>query len=293
MKNGIQAVIGILVVWGITISASDASLINGLAGYWSLNGTLADGSSTEADGVFYDAWHNQTQTAGTPVYVAAPVGQGLNLTAYRDGNGDAVGQIVRMGEHAEHDFGASTDFSLAGWFRWDNTDDEMVYSALAGKKQTRGSNRAGYLVSVDRINAASANLRFRMTDAVNDVSITAPLVLSTNVWYHFAVTIDRDSTAQIYINGQTNGAPVSVSAIGDINAPAGTEFAIGSTHWMNQQSFFDGTISEVGLWNRQLTGTEIEYLAASNAIPEPSAALLLILAFGVLGARHLRGRHHI
>lgn len=293
MNHSIRIGILSLAIGAFMASPSHASLIDGLVGHWSLDGTLTDASPTGADGVFYDALHNGTETLGTPTYVPAPIGQGVNFTAYRDGSDNPVGQIVRVGEHAEHDFGASTDFSLAGWFQWENTDDAMVYSTIMGKKQSRGTNRAGYHATVGRINATSAYLSFRMSDGVNHIAMNAPLVLSTNIWYHFAVTVDRSGVAQIYLNGQTNGTATSVTSIGDINSPSGVDFAIGSTDWVNQQSFFDGSLNDLGVWNRQLTGEEIEFMASGNVIPEPSAALLLIMAFGMLGTRCLRARRRV
>ncbi|RFS15455.1 LamG domain-containing protein [Emticicia sp. C21] len=86
---------------------------------------------------------------------------------------------------------------------------------------------------------------------VNDVS--SPLVYSINQWINAVCTYDGTNVA-IYINGNLIGSGTSISW-----NTVGTEFYIGGRVSLGN-SFFDGKLDDIGIWNRVLTNSEIQKL---------------------------------
>lgn len=83
-------------------------------------------------------------------------------------------------------------------------------------------------------------------------------VLSQNKWYHLAVTWDG-SNVRLYVNGNEDA---SASTSGNVVLDT-SSFKIGSREDLSAADdyFFNGTLDEIGIWNRSLSSTEIKDLA--------------------------------
>ncbi|MEO7976714.1 LamG-like jellyroll fold domain-containing protein [Flavobacterium sp.] len=89
-----------------------------------------------------------------------------------------------------------------------------------------------------------------------------PTQLSTNTWYHVAVTYDANGTLTLYKNGDVVGAAANVPAF------TGTAVRIGA--FDPGQNLFNGTIDDVRIWNKVLTQAEIqEKMNCEFAGPQP------------------------
>lgn len=255
-----------------------------LVGQWGFDGNLEDSSPTGADGTLYDLVHldggSKTETATTPTYATGVDGQALSIdSSVTPGTPDTyTGQVMRAGEHAAYDFGTSTDFSLAGHVYWGG-DNDMAYQTILAQKQSRGSSREGFMVSIEP--SGTVTLRLADKDA-NSFSLSSTSI-EVNTWYHFAATVDRDGNAQMYINGVADGVPDSVVGVGDISS-TGVDLTVGASGFANQKGYFNGQLDDIRVYNGLLTPTEIASLAV---IPEPGTLTLLgvgMLAI-LMGAR--------
>jgi hypothetical protein len=82
------------------------------------------------------------------------------------------------------------------------------------------------------------------------------LTISTGVWYHFAVTRDRNTnTINFYQNTVNVGAP---SCAGANTVVANVDFRVGAVQYdAGVTEFLDGLIDEVRVWSDVRTPTEI------------------------------------
>jgi RHS repeat-associated protein len=76
-----------------------------------------------------------------------------------------------------------------------------------------------------------------------------------NTWTHVVFTYNK-SNAVIYINGVSNGTGTSTSSIDTNNNP----LWIGAKNSTDRTRDFNGSIDEVGVWNRALTSSEVSDL---------------------------------
>ncbi len=150
--------------------------------------------------------------------------------------------------------GHSTVRSYAAWVY-------LRSAAAAGRVvDKRESTTQTELVSFNSANNAYQFIAARSTTAGNWRTNTAP---TTGVWQHLVVTYDNTSVSNdpvIYIDGTS-------SAITESSTPSGTittsseKFVIGNrgSAW---DRGFDGYISEIAIWDRIITQSEVDILAA-------------------------------
>lgn len=98
-------------------------------------------------------------------------------------------------------------------------------------------------------------IRFLIGDLYEIVSSTT---LDTTSWYHVACTFGS-STGKLYINGNLEGTTTATSSLVGV-----TPFCIGDSY-QNGIVPFNGSIDEVGLWNKTLTASEVTSLYNGGA----------------------------
>ena len=253
-----------LLTLGLTACLGSAAITDGLVGYWNYNGDLNDSSATGANGTY------NSSDADGPQYVAsydASLVTSISLDS-------AQTEYVTTSNASVLNFGSSIDFSMAMWIKA-VSDGGQSYVAIAGKKGSRGTNRAGYHMTIaDDVQGGVAI--FQMSNgsevAGTYVSVTGTKDLYDDAWHHLAVTVDRSGNAQLYYDGSPDGVAVDVSGVGDIDNTFA--FNMGVIGFANSQ-YYNGDLDEVGVWNRLLTTDEITALAAGGPIPEPTTLVLL------------------
>ncbi len=101
--------------------------------------------------------------------------------------------------------------------------------------------------------------------------------LATNTWYHLAFTFDNaGGFKRLYVNGVLAGdLPLSPNLTGNTD-----EIVLGNSPVFTDRSF-NGRMDEVALFNRALSGAEIQALFASAGVttPVPQPAVRLSLEF--------------
>jgi hypothetical protein len=211
---------------------------SGLVGWWPGDGDTADLSGHNLPGTLHD---NATFGPGQ-------VGQAFVF----DGDGDWVDLGDQTG-----DFGTA-DFSLALWVRFDTLDGEQVL--VEDYVEPPG---VGWSLSKH-----ADNRLFFGWDTGQQVNIPSGLVTALQ-WHHVAVT-RAGTTFTIYLDGiardmQTQSPSLASAAhlkLGMRGEPAETP-----GHF-----FLHGAIDDVQVYNRALSGTEIQTIVGLNQPPDCSAA---------------------
>ena len=178
-------------------------------------------------------------------------GGGTSATAnqYKLGTGayefDGTDDFVNLG--TDSGLNLLNGGTVAMWVNTDNITDKR----FAGK----GSNGAWELLSETTDN----KVKFRVNDGSvkNVIGTTA---LSDGTWYHIAGVYDKSAgEIRLYVNGTLENTTTGIGQIATISTPA----YLGRNEGGN---YYDGTIDDVGIWNRVLTATEIGKLANNNQV---------------------------
>jgi hypothetical protein len=216
--------------------------LSGLVGYWKFdegNGTIAHDSSN----------NNNTGTlVNGPFWVDGKYGKALNF----DGSDDYV-DCGTLG-----DFGSTTLNDTTTYMFWINTSqttssrilgtiNDGYNTALAIEMNIPTTDKVRIYIRDDERHRLSADL-----ENVFDFTGTG--------WHHFAFVVDvRNSSIVIYIDGISRAITYShqeaPTTFSDFQYP----FTIGAWNlWGDVQSFFNGTIDDIKIYNRTLDSIEIE-----------------------------------
>lgn len=98
---------------------------------------------------------------------------------------------------------------------------------------------------------------------VNDASsVVTTNALTMGVWTYlvfvYTYVANNTSLMDIYVNGVI-GATQTTNAVGPISAGTGN-FEVGSREFTTSRLLFNGSIDEMGVWNRALTSTDVTTL---------------------------------
>jgi hypothetical protein len=197
---------------------------DGLVAYWSFDEgtgkTAADATGNGHDGEF----------KGAPKWVAGKFGTALEF----DGKGDYVAV-------ADDDALDLTDkITLMAWF---SPNDVLTSRRLMVKNNS-------IFVIFDFSNANSIDFLVKPNNTFAESKTTDWKV---GEWYHFAGTFDG-KTLKVYINGELEGEAANNVPI----APSDLELWIGGDDNGRATDWFPGKIDEVRLYDKTLSGADIQ-----------------------------------
>ncbi len=172
---------------------------------------------------------------------------------------DGVNDYVVVADDPNLNFGSSSDFSIAVWFRTTTTS----ISRLVEKGSVTGVGKR-YEFKV----LSNGTLKWELSDGATAKSGESTSVVNDDVWHLGVVTFDRDGNAQIYIDGSADGSAVDISAVLDID-DAAEPLTFGIRSQNESSNPFDGDISDVLIYNRVLAPKEIEQMALGYPVPKP------------------------
>lgn len=253
---------------------SNAALTSGLVAYWNFEGNALNASTGIDSGgtAFNGSLMGNAATTGT-----AKAGTGSLLL---DGSGDYldVTSIVDVNQ----------PWTVSAWFNSDvaPTGRAMVFE-----------NSGSFAMSYGIREGTAGNTNFQLyadtatgSDLFQDLQVADANVINT--WHNILVAFTPSTATTTgsvigYLDGTQSYSltvPIGMTLV------AGNGFHIG-TYRSNNDRWFDGSIDEVGMWNRTLSPTEVTSVyqtgLASQPIPEPSVAVL-----GSLGLALLFRRRH-
>ncbi len=193
-----------------------------------------------ASTVVIDAVGNNDGTASTNTENLFAAGGMINSNFNFDGTENVLG----VG------FPGYNDFSISLWFRQANiANGEYSYNA----EESSGD-------AILQLLTISSKMNLRMRDNTAGGFVALPTAtLSSNTWYHIVATFKQSTGAiKLYVDA---GTPVTSTYSGgsfsDIN-----QGSLAST--VASTAFFTGDLDEVGIWDRELNTTEIDFLYAGG-----------------------------
>ena len=224
------------------------SLARGLVGCWLMN----EGSGNT---VYDIIGGNHGEFFGNVNFVPGHYGPAIE-------NDGAVGSYISCGDHCN--FGdASTDrpFSIVASFYSHNS---ATSQPIVSRYYDTGSDGAEYSCIIN----PDSKLFFQCLDDnhVIRIKITGSQTIALNTWYHVVFTYDGSSSLNglfIYVNGIVDGSAAKATD-GSYGAmhDKGVDLEIGSVLRGNESydSFFDGLLDNVMIYNRALNASEVQQL---------------------------------
>jgi hypothetical protein len=215
----------------------NSTLWNDLLAYYTGDGTPNDALGN----------YNGTLTNGV-TYGTGIINQGFSL--------DGVNDYVNLGNN--FDFDSTTPFSFSCWVKLSTINKlNTVYS------KTVKSTAQGYFLRFQETN----KLRFWLggTPFGNALYIETVNTYTNNVWYNVVITYDgsrNTSGINLYIN---NNSQTFNSLYNNLTSSTSNSinFVLGSLY--SDSFFMSGIQDEVGIWNRELTPSEVTELYNSGS----------------------------
>lgn len=209
----------------LPISSSSANLIS----LWRFEGNVLDGSGT-----------NHGTINGNPQFVDGKVGNGIKF----DGN-----DFVNMSSFNV----VGSAMTISAWINPASlTGDPRIISKTSGP--TEGAHR--WMLGIV---SGSNQLRARIqTSGVTTTLVSGPAIPAGH-WTHVAMTYDNVNV-KIYYNGVEVGSSPKSGSVSTSTDPVIIGANINNIALPSYTSYFNGTIDDVGLWNRTLSSGEIKDL---------------------------------
>jgi Concanavalin A-like lectin/glucanases superfamily/GLEYA domain len=137
------------------------------------------------------------------------------------------------------------NFSVAGWVKLNDNNNHQTFFS-----QWDNSN-GGDSWSISYINDDVESISLTVhTYSVNKIDITPNIPLNVGEWYHITFTYDGVNLL-LYLNGQLVGSAINSSGIYNSYAPIEIGSLQGGYYKLN------GSIDELGIWNRVLSEKDI------------------------------------
>jgi len=162
---------------------------------------------------------------------------------------DTSSQSISMGEVSALKL---PKLSVSAWFKATINHYDCIVSEI------NGSLSAGWAITTEL-----SKLRCRLGDnATHAINIDGTTNVITGAWFHVVLTSDG-TYGKMYINGKQEGGNVAFPYNLAYGTGSDGYFRIGARGSLPGQ-FFNGSIDEVGIWNRALTAAEVSTLYNSG-----------------------------
>jgi len=144
--------------------------------------------------------------------------------------------------------------TMACWFRPTDTSHE---GGLISIPDT-ASNTSYFFLAMDGGGGILYG-QVRAGSIIDAITSTGP---SANTWHHGCFAVDGSGNLKIFIDGGSKGTDTGGGTPTGLNG-----YGIGANYKFSTSLFFNGRISEVGIWNVFLDDTEVVSLANGAAPP--------------------------
>ena len=165
---------------------------------------------------------------------------------------DGASNYVVVPDTAALDFGASTDFSVSAWIRFQGSTSASSHIVT---KHSSGAVAGWHIV----VNDPDGRLGVSLRDASTIILTTddGPIIADQS-WHHIAVTFDRDGDLTRYVDGVQSGTADDISSVGNIDNAY--DLLIGQRHDIQAGTYFNGLVDDVEIYNDILTANEVKFL---------------------------------
>lgn len=229
---------------------STTGLSNGLQAYWKF-----DGNSTDATGHGY----NGTDTNITYNSTSGKLAQGASFSGNTPGTSKIVVNTIPNLINSSY-------MSISVWAKFTTIPGT---AQLVSQYASTGTVNNQYFLSI----SGTGVILFGVNDTVGDrygSSTATASVVTTGIWYNIVGVFDgtqaTDSTkVKIYLNGSQltlnnfANAPMATKVIGP-GMTNNIPIWIGTLQTAQASRTLNGSLDEVGIWNRALTSDEVRLL---------------------------------
>ncbi len=217
----IAALLGLLALFG-SAEGSDANLI----AYWAFD----EGSGA----ITYDSAGDNDGTIYGPNWTTGQIDGALEF--------DGVDDYVSFGTGPA--ITGTGPFSVLAWVQTGNTEAQPVLT-----QRSEGSATGSYGVAV----LADGRVQFHTYNGGYGLLFQSDVTVNDGLWHHVAAVRTNSTDGEIYVDG---------SAVGSGSGPArslnNVQVWIGRV--FTGPSYFDGVIDDVRVYERALSGEEVEQL---------------------------------
>jgi len=204
--------------------AAGSTLLTGLKAYYA----LSDLTDSSGNGLTLTNHNSVT-------FVTGKVGNAANFVS-------ASSQYLSHADAAPYQMGTGS-FTVAAWIRFTSIADQQIVGY--------GQDNPGYGIFQD-----NGGLISRISDGVNAVQAGGINHYNDGLWHLVVGVADRtNNILHCYIDNNDENPHSIATVTGSPNNSVGFEIGAEGLFF-----FLDGTVDEVGLWNRVLTSTEISHL---------------------------------
>lgn len=170
---------------------------------------------------------------------------------------------ILVGHTSEKEVLPARDISVEAWVR---VDRPSKLGGIMSAVQDDGDFERGWVLGF-----VNSSFSFALCSETTKklTYLTAPTPFETNRWYHLAGTYDG-TLLRLYVNGQSVASSLTQS--GPILYPTNTPIVIGAYQDQDEHYRLSGALTEVGLFRRALTPSEVltRFEARQPEFPEPS-----------------------
>ncbi len=214
------------------------SLLTGLAAYYKLNEAAG---TTRLDSLGVNDLTDHNTVGSSPGKIA-------NAADFVS----ASTQYLSCADNSAFQMGVG-DFSMAAWFKFSNSDDTGSYLPIAW--YGRPQSATGYGIGIIDAGATAVVIGI-VNDGVTGKEVDYETNIGDGLWHFVVATFDRAGNLSVILDNGTPKTSSMITVLGSVNNANG--FAIGAAYDATHP--LDGSVDEVGIWNRLLTGPEINDL---------------------------------
>ncbi len=174
-----------------------------------------------------------------------------------------------LGDFGSQNFG--NEFSIDFWFKTNNTEDFMMFSAMLNEGIGTGFQLAFNINTMYMLSPGSVYFEYRGDSGVHARASNTNTGLADDEWHHLALSVNEGSYS-IFVDG----SPLSLASYASGTPSSFSNFehdiGIGVLNWFNPPiRSFDGFLDEFRIWNKSLNQTEVQdFMGEVNVFNHPN-----------------------
>ena len=238
--------LGVQTIRKVGGGAAPSSLLTGLLAYWKLDNNGSGGVS-----LVDSSGNSRTLTApnGTS---GLSLGSGV-INGSAQFTGDSSTYLSRSGTFLN---GTRDAYSISAWVKTGEETDLFIVD------QATGDNWGGSSIALEMFSDGTIYGTIFWSDTPDFDRATGTTAINNGNFNHVAMTWLRTGSIKVYVNGVLNGSSASSGNYANVptnnislNSNADGSFAVGK----------NCNIDEVGVWNKELSASEITSLYNAGA----------------------------